>query len=270
MNKKYIFIVALLLIAMANTGPRAQNADFSTNLYDIPPRALIDLPTAGTFPRGYFDIGVRLFPNGGAIGNTSIGLSSRLTLGISYGGEDIVSNTDPNWNPRIEFQVKFRIIDELEYFPAVTAGFSSQGYGAWLPEYDRYTFKSRGFYLVVSRSFYFYDWTAGWHAGANYSMEKDFDADEDFNFFVGLDATFKYNLALLMEYDVALNDDRSTLPSGDPNLRGGKGRGYLNLGVKWLFSKNLELEFHVKDILGNRRDADTITREISITYIDKF
>lgn len=268
--KKICILFAVAILLVPTTGTLRAQETLATNLYDIPPRWLVDVPTAGTFPRGYFDIGVRFYPNGGAIANTSIGLSNRLLVGISYGAEDIISNVDPNWNPKIEFQVKFRVIDELEYFPAVTAGFCSQGFGAWLDDYDRYTFKSRGLYLVVSRSFYFYDWTAGWHAGTNYTLEKDVDKDKDVNFFLGFDATFKYNLALLAEYDIGLNDDRSTLPSGEANLFGGKGRGYLNLGIKWLFTRNLELEAHIKDILLNRRESDTVTREISITYIEKF
>jgi hypothetical protein len=268
MMRRCILIAALALLIAGGPLVWAQE-EFSTNLYDVPPRWLIDVPTAGTFPRGYFNIGVRIYPNGGAIGNTDIGLSNRFTIGISYGGEDIISNTDPNWNPRIEFNVKFRFIDELEYFPAVTGGFSSQGFGAWNDEYNRYTFKSRGFYAVISRSFYLYEWTSGWHAGINYSLEDD-DGEKDVNIFLGVDATFKYNLALLMEYDVGLNDDRSRLPDSDPNVFGGKGRGYLNVGIKWLFTRNLEMEAHLKDLLLNRRESDTITREITITYIDRF
>ncbi len=269
MNRPQCVFAALAIFFVTWLPAKAQE-DFKTNLYDVPPRSLVDLPTAGTFPRGYFNLGVRLYPGGGAIGNTDIGLSNRLTIGISFGGEGVISNADPNWNPTIEFNVKFRVIDELEYFPAVTAGFCSQGFGAFSEEYDRYTFKSRGFFAVVSRSFYFYQWTSGWHLGVNYSLEKEVDDEKDVNFFGGFDATFKYNLALLLEYDAALNDDRSTLPDGRPNVFGGKGRGYLNLGIKWLFAENLELEAHLKDLLLNRRESDTITREITITYIDKF
>lgn len=269
MKKIYVTLTVLMMLSSVGPNLEAQD-DFQANLYDVPPRWLIDCPTAGTFPRGHFNIGVRFYPNGGAIGNTDIGLSNRLTLGISYGAEDVISNVDPNWNPSIEFNVKFRIVDELEYFPAVTVGFCSQGFGAFNEALDRYTFKSRGFFGVISRSFYFYQWTSGWHAGVNYSLEHDIDEEKDINFFLGVDATFKYNLALLIEYDAALNDDKSTLPDGSPYIFAGKGRGYLNLGVKWLFTKNLELEAHLKDLLLNRRESDTITREISITYIDKF
>lgn len=269
MNRPHCLLAALVLVVFAAIPAKAQE-EFKTSFYDIPPRWLVDLPTAGTLPRGHFNIGVRLYPNGGAIGKTDIGLSNRLTLGISFGGEGVISNDDPNWNPKIEFNIKFRVIDELEYFPAVTAGFCSQGFGAYNEEYDRYTFKSRGFYAVVSRSFYFYQWTSGWHFGVNYSLEKDVDEEKDVSVFAGFDATFKYNLALLLEYDAALNDDRSTLPDGRPNVFGGKGRGYMNLGIKWLFAENLELAAHLKDLLLNRRESDTITREITITYIDKF
>jgi len=253
------------------TGALAQveQEDRQSSLFEIPPRNLVDMPTAGTLPRGHFHIGLRLYPGGGAIGYTDLGLSNRLMLGISYGGEDIISNQDANWNERIEFSLKFRVIDELEYFPALSVGFSSQGFGAWNSDIDRYTFKSRGFYAVLSRSFYFYEWTAGWHGGVNYSLENDVDDDKDLDFFAGFDATFRYNLALLMEYDVALNDDKSKLPDGTSYNFAGKGRGYLNLSIKWLFTENLELEALLKDLLSNRR-GETFTREIRITYIDMF
>lgn len=256
----------LFAFVMLFTGAAIAQDDYSNNshsLYEIPPRMLIDMPTAGTLRRADFDLGVRLYPEGGAVTYTDIGLSNRLMIGISYGGEQILSSDDPNWNSRIEFNVKFRVIDELEYFPAVSVGFTSQGYGAWLGKYDRYTYKSRGFYGVVSRSFYFYQWTAGWHGGVNYTQEHDVDRDDDINLFFGFDATFRYDLAFLMEFDAALNDNKSSFPSG-------KGRGYLNMSLKWLFNKNLELEAVLKDLMVNRRESDTFTREIRITFIDSF
>ncbi len=262
-------ILAVCLISLAPKISTAQES-ISASMYDIPPRWLVDLPTAGTLPRGYYNIGVRIYPEGGAITNTDIGLSNRLTIGISYGGDAILSNVIPDWNPGIEFSLKFRIVDELEYFPAITIGYASQGNGSYIRDYQRYTFKSRGVYAVASRSFYFYQWTAGWHFGMNYSQENDFDKEDEINFFGGFDATFQYNLALIAEYDLAINDDRSTLPNGNQNAFGGKGRGYLNIGIKWLFTDNLELEAMAKDLFINRRDSKAITREVRINYIDKF
>ena len=242
--------------------------------YAYPPRWLVDMPTAGTLPRASYDIAIRLYSQGGALGMVDIGLSSRFQLGISYGGEGIVSNTSPSWNPKIEFTLKLRVIDEIEYFPGVTVGFTSQGFGPWNDQLKRYAFKSRGFFAVASRSFYFYSWTAGWHAGFNYSLESDIDEDGDINFFGGFDATFRYNLGLTGEYDLAINDDKSSLPDGSTNYYGGKGRGYFNLSLRWLFHDNLELEAILKDLFVNRKaqlgESITFTREVRITYIEPF
>ncbi len=264
-----VALVTVLMIAVSTALAQEESTASQTSLYELAPRNLVDMPTAGTLPRGHFDIGLRLYPEGGSIGFTNIGLSNRLTLGISYGGENIIASQHPNWNERIEFNIKFRPIDEMEFFPAITIGFSSQGNGPWNNPLDRYEFKSRGFYAVVSRSFYFYAWTAGWHGGVNYSLENDIDEDKDINLFGGFDATFRYNLALLLEYDAAINDNKSRLPSGASYTFAGKGRGYLNASIKWLFTENLELEVLLKDLLTNRRN-ESFSREIRITYIDKF
>lgn len=271
MNNGIRFLICAALLILSSGATRAQDRGATTSsLYELAPRWLVDVPTAGTLPRAYYDLGVRFYPDGGAIGFTDIGLSNRLQLGISYGSDNVISNKSPGWNSDIEFSIKFGIIDELEYFPAVSVGFSSQGFGPWSGKYDRYTFKSRGFYLVASRSFYFYQWTAGWHAGINHSLESDVDEDKDINLFIGADATFKYNLAVMIELDAGLNDDRSELPNGKTNEMAGKGRGYLNMSVKWLFTGNLELEALLKDLTINRRESETFTREIRLTYIDRF
>ena len=266
-----VIVCAVLMFAI-NANINAQEEVRTNTLYDIPPRHLVDMPTAGTLPRGHFSLGMRLYASGGGLGYTNIGISNRFMLGISFGGDQVISNQDPNWNPGIEFSLKFRVIDELQYMPAVSIGFTSQGYGPYNDAQERYTYKSRGFYAVASRSFYFYKWTAGWHGGINYSnsdeetetAESGPIQDTDVNLFGGFDATFNYNLALMMEYDLALNDDKSA------NEFAGKGRGYLNLGIKWLFTRNLEIEILAKDLLVNRREASTFTREVRLTYIEAF
>jgi hypothetical protein len=265
--------VCALLVLLSGVTVNAQEAEISrTTLYDFPPRLLVDMPTAGTLPRGHFSLGIRLSPHGGGLGYTNIGLSNRFMVGISFGGTNVISDQDANWNPTIEFQLKFRIVDELPYLPAMSVGFSSQGYGIYNEQQKRYAYKARGFYAVASRSFYFYRWTAGWHGGLNLATPEEEVVtatsgdinDNDLNFFLGFDATFNYNLALLLEYDAALNDDRRA------NDFAGEGRGYLNCSIKWLFARNLEIELLAKDLLVNRPEAETITREVRLTYIESF
>lgn len=264
-NLIFVTILSVLLCGSLSQNLSAQTEEGGTRhtLYEIPPRWIVDIPTAGTLPRGYYDISVRMFANGGTNAYTNIGLSERFMLGISFGGEKILSGSSIDWNPKIGFSLRFRIVDELEYFPAISIGYSDQGHGTYYGEPGRYQYKSLGFYGVASRSFYFYRWTAGWHGGINYSLEDD-DGDQDMNLFFGTDATFNYNLALLAEYDLALNDNKGSAPSA------GKGRGYLDLSMKWLFTESLELELIAKDIFVNRRESSEISREMRITFVDRF
>ncbi len=39
----------------------------------------------------------------------------------------------------------------------------------------------------------------------------------------------------------------------------GRGRGYLNMSVKWLYSENLELEAVFKNLLNNREETNSFT-----------
>lgn len=269
-NLTTIALVFLLTIIMISPAMAQENynvevdSDRKNTLYDILPRWLVDCPTAGTLQRGYYNLGLNVFRDGGGLGYADIGLSSRFMLGVSYGGQGLISNHSVDWHPRIGFSARFRVVDEMEFFPAVTIGYSDQGHGGWNGEWDRYEYKSRGFYGVVSRNFYFYQWSAGWHAGVNYSLEND-DNDDDINLFLGVDVAFNYNLALLLEWDFAFNDNESntTMSGSDP--------GYVNMSLKWLFTTNLELEFLLKDMLGNRPgDNVTVSREIRLTFIDSF
>jgi hypothetical protein len=64
-----------------------------------------------------------------------------------------------------------------------------------------------------------------------------------------------------MEYDMALNDDKSSQLYG-------KGRGYLNMGLKWFFSENLEIEAIFKNLLNNRRGVNSFGRGLRLTYVE--
>lgn len=230
---------------------------------------LIDCPTAWTLERASFDISMRSYPNGGILGGVDIGLSNRLTLGISYGAEGIIAESKPIWNPRVEFNVKLKAIDESIVMPAVAVGFSSQGYGAWhdrdprdLKTINRYTFKSKGFYAVGSKNYLVGQFQTGLHGGINYSTEQD-DNDDNVTFFAGMDTRLNHDIGLALEYDFALND----------NIDGGnfgKGYGYLNASVQWIYATNLVMEFLLKNLTNNRRGVNDIWRGLRVTYVEYF
>ena len=260
--KQGALILFLIFVMNGSVFPQDDQNESQT-AFGIQPRNLIDAPTAWTLPRGCFDLTLRVFPNGGIIGATNIGLSNRFMIGISYGAEAIIAETEANWNPNIEFNVKLHLIDESYYFPAFAVGFISQGYGSYSDADKRYAYKSKGFYAVITRSLYLYDWSMSGHFGVNYSMEYESDGDKSPSVFFGLDTHFSDDIAFVAEYDLALNDDKASQNYG-------RGRGYLNMSIKWLYSENLELEAVFKNLLNNRRGVSTFSRGLRLTYVEYF
>ncbi len=251
-----IMVSAVAMFLMASAAMSQDNE--SRSYLDIQPRELIDAPTAWTLPRGCFDFVLRVYPKGGLLASTGIGLAGRFMIGISYGADRMISEEDASENPRLEFNTKLRLVDEQYYLPAIAIGFSSQGQESFNRDLDRYTYKSKGFYGVVTRSLYLYQWSVGGHAGINYSLEDD-DGDGGMNLFFGIDTRFNQDFGLVMEYDMGLNDNNSSQQFG-------RGRGYLNMGLKWIYSENLEIEAVFKNLLNNRRGVNTFGRGLRLTY----
>lgn len=226
------------------------------------PIMLIDCPTAGTLQRGSFTAVVRAYPNGGVLAATDIGMSNRLMIGVSYGAEGIIAEDKPVWNPRVEFDLRLSLIDEGLVFPAITTGFCSQGYGGYIDSTKRYAFKSKGFFVVGSKNYPFYNWQMGLHGGVNYSMEQE-DDDTNMDFFVGMDTRLNEDVGLVVEYDFATNDNRH-----DSSV--GRGRGYLNVGLQWIYSDNLVMDLILKNLANNRKGVSDIWRELRVTYVQHF
>ena len=264
---KRLFVVTLLAFSVlfGSADLQAQlNSDElpAIDLNGYQPTILVDCPTAGTLRRASFNTVMRAYPNGGILARTNIGLSNRLMVGISYGAEGILAENRPNWNPRIEFNVKLSMVDEGLVFPAISVGFCSQGYGSYLDEHERYTFKSKGFYVVGSKNYPFYNWQVGLHGGMTYSTEQE-DDDDELDFFIGFDTRLNQDVGLVMEYDFATNDNRDLSDAG-------KGRGYLNMSLQWLYADNLVMEFMLKNLNNNRRGASDIWRGLRVTYVEYF
>jgi len=233
-----------------------------SELTTIAPRKLIDCPTAALLPRGSFDFDIRFFPNGGVNIALGIGLMRRLNVGMAFGGEEIIGERDPNWNPRIEFMVKYRLVNETYMLPAFALGFDSQGYGAYDDSLKRYVTKSKGFYGVVSKNYLVLEIPVGFHFGGNYSLENE-DKDRGMTFYLGGDVRITEDIAGTMEYDLALNDNRK-------DELYGRGYGYLNIGIQWIFQDRLILELDLKNVLRNKPGDYTMGREVRMIYVESF
>jgi hypothetical protein len=221
---------------------------------------LMDVPVAKTSAVGSVETGLRLYSEGGMIASLSVGLTGRFTLGVSYGGENIIGIGKINMNPQPCVQVKYLLFEEQNLSPALVIGFDSQGYGGYNKGLKRYAIKSKGFYTVLSKNTSFLG-GLGLHIGANFSLETD-DGDRDANLFAGCHKWLNPELCLLGEYDAAINDNSDNAI--------GSGKGYLNAGVRWSFSQRFFIEFSWKNILENQDQVFGSSREIRMIYVAHF
>jgi hypothetical protein len=224
-------------------------------------RWIIDTPTAGMLAKGSFDMDFRTFSGGGLQTTLAIGLMDRFSIGLAYGASRALTDSTPDWDPRLEFQLRLRLLEEGEGLPAIAVGYSSQGYGKYDNEKRRFQVKSPGFYLVFSKNFSIYSYPAGFHWGVNYSLENKIDNDP--SGFIGFNTELGNDMLYLAEYDFATNDNK-------PNGNYGRGRGFLNMGLAWYLTDMLSLELDLKNLLRNRKDASAIDREARLVYVEFF
>ena len=237
-----------------------------------PPIDLISIPTSGTLPKGTYSIETLLTNNGGIQPKFLIGISENLTLGFSFGLQNFIGTGDIVKNKAYpEFNLKYRIYEESERFPALLIGFDTQGKGKYDEINERYDQKAMGLYLVASRN-----WNAlgnlGFHIGVNKNVLEG--TDKDINLFFGFDKEINRSFSLLAEYNFARNDDELQDTNGI-DLR--EGKGIFNLGIRWSATDNLMLEFNFNDTFKNIKylDGDSIpfksrVREVKIIYFEQF
>ncbi len=226
----------------------------------LEPRFLVDVPTAGMLDKGAVALDVDFYQEGGVLLGISAGILDRLSFGISYGGSRLLGTSSPEMNEIPAINVRLRIIEESLVFPAIACGFDSQGKDGYLKEQDRYRIKSPGFFAVASKNYTLLGYFSI-HGGVNYSLERA-DGDRDINVFAGAEKTIGPVLSLVAEYNIGMNDN-----SGKAI---GKGRGYLNAGLKISLGSGLTLGVNMKDIIKNGRDITVANRTVHLEYARPF
>lgn len=221
--------------------------------------SLVDSPTAGVLDKGRFGLDLRLFDGGGAMGTLQAGALKRLMIGVAFGGEGLIGTKEVNWYPRVEVTVRYRILQESVKWPAIVLGYETQGYGAFRAK--RYASKSKGAFAAFSKNYISNLGQIGIHGGINLSFE-DADGDEDISGWVGVDKSINEELGLVVEYDLAINDD------SEQSL--GTGQGYLNGGVYWAVAPSLRVGFLARNLLGNGPGDPKVSRELSLRYSEEF
>ena len=259
--KKAIFL--FLIFSMVFVSIFSQDIQLEEVIENKNSRIML-LPTAYSKQRGQYETTIEMEP---FKTRASIGITRRLMIGVSYGGENVIGTEEIDWYPRVEFNLKYKLFDEKSATPAFAIGFSSDGWGSYIDAYERYMIKSRGFYVVASKRLNILG-AVKFNAGMNYSVEGDSEDEKNFDIFLSMTKNINEELEIMGEYDLALND------SGDEAL--GKGRGYLNLGLRWSFAPELVIDFQLVNIFQNFKtnesgisvpeEKNEISRNIAVTY----
>ena len=248
-----------------------------------PPLNLVSIPTAGTLPRGSFTLESLLITDGGMVPRLSVGFTDNFSFGVSFGVQNLIGGNKPSINKTTpEVQIKYRIFDESEKMPALVYGLDTQGRGLYhavdsisthgifdsTVTLNRYDQKAWGMYMVMSKNWNFLG-NLGLHAGISKSLSENDDGDNDINYFFGFDKELNRSFSLLVEYDAALNDNLSEGDYALNDITFGRGKGYLNAGIRWAMSPNLMLEINFNDINQNTNSEYT-NREIKVMYSESF
>jgi hypothetical protein len=242
------------------------------------PLRIIDCNTAGVLSRGCYQLESRVYPNGdtatsgsGAMLGITIGVTNRLNIGLSYGGDGIIGRRLPLFNPHIGALIKYRVFEESYFSPAVAFGYDHQGSGGIDKAYNGYVFKSPGFFLAASKNYLILTKIQiGFHGGINYSLEE-YEKINWPNGYVGVDMGVNEELSMAFEYNLALNQRD---PGADSTKFANPFKGYFNAGLRWAFTQSLSMEFDLKDLLQNKVTAGNTPlgwdREIKFIYLQHF
>ena len=264
---------------------------FSQDEQPFAPLELITAPTSGTLPKGSFTLEALLMKDGGILPKLSVGISDNFYIGLSYGFQDFISEKEPAVNkPMPEVQIKYREYSETTSIPAIVIGLDTQGKGRYMKrenisgfsDFQRYEQKAWGIYIVASKNWDLLG-NLGLHVGLNKNTwesdpyktndNENIFKDKDLNLFLGIDKEINRSFSFLLEYDAAINDYN---PNIGYNLFG-KGKGYLNAGIRWSIAKNMMIEIDFNDISKNYINNELMdgeeeysNRELKIIYFEKF
>ncbi|MFC1483684.1 hypothetical protein ACFL6Q_01385 [Candidatus Neomarinimicrobiota bacterium] len=273
-------ICAVLLLSMVIMAGSARGQGVA------PPSTLVSIPTAGTLERGQYEMEVLMMTDGGILGRLGIGFTDRFALGMSYGIQEFIGNGEPSLNRTVpEAQVKYRIYDESYNIPAIALGLDTQGRGKFqsyevlvdsltdeTKMIERYEVKAIGIFLVASKNWQVWG-NFGSHFGISKNVwEEDKEYDDDFNIFFGIDKDLSPELSLYLEYNAALDDnnynDNQLLDLSRITI--GRGKGFLNAGVRWFVTPSMMLEVDLNDIFINKEGDSYFSRELKLIYTELF
>ncbi len=210
----------------------------------------VDQPVPVSLKHAEYYAGARLWGQSGVVVRFGVGLFDRLTIGVSYGGDGLIGpDTAPEMYPRPEFQARGAILMEQGYFPDLVVGFESQGLDRYDGSYGHYEVLPKGGYVSVGKTI----------AASRTYVQLGVNYWRAVSGFAVVNQVLPAGFEVMAEYDLGLNEDRP----------GVAGRGYLNVGVAWVFNDQIRFGLGLRDILANR-PTTKLNRVIDISFRNHF
>lgn len=217
---------------------------------------MVDLPTAHTIPRAAYSVGARIGPHGSLVGGLSIGITDYLCVGVSYGAGNVIGTGEPDWEDRVEFNLKVRLAEEEESILGLAAGFDSRGQGDQRPD-GTFEKASPGLFVVASKTLPFSEHWQG-HAGVSRTLERDRARP---GLFVGVSGHFSQEFSVITEYQISVSEESDEAASE---------AGYLNVGLRWLLEERVQVDFMFRNLVGSAGSSDLSSRSLAILFYDSF
>jgi hypothetical protein len=234
MKKTFILFVVLLCLFVSITPSQALE-----NMSSV-----IDTPTSEMLDYGMYDLGFRLFSDGGILTKLNFGVFKVVDLGFGWEVNKVIGTQDTSVSPPA-LAVKIKAYEGSMVLPAIAIGYDGQGY-FYDKDAGQFIQREKGIYLVLGREMFFPGLAVNF--GGNI---YDFRNSQVFGF---LNATYNIDKKF---YFLAEYDNLHYLPDAR-----------LNLGVKMLINDDLNIDLAGRDIgAGGARMTERIVR---INYVGRF
>ncbi len=253
--KKVVKIVALFAALGISCNHYIAFAQF------IPePIYIFELPTAGVLRKGEFSVESNFFKFGGLRLAFNLAPFKNFIFGASFGGTYLIGVSKIQFQKYPGILLKYRLIDEEMSFPAIALGVSTQGFGPFYGNENRFETFSPGVFLVGSKAFKNYLGTFDLHLGFNYSFEPK-PRDRTISFYVGLCQTALNFIRLNLEYNANLDEGTNIML---------KNKGLLNFSIDFFLRYNIKFGISLKDLLGNLKNTTSPERNLFFQYTGNF
>ncbi len=137
--------------------------------------SVVQMPSAGTLPRGFFWVNSFIY-NGGGVGfNAAVGITDRITLGASAPIDHLVGRESPGWHiPSVLFKLRLLGGDPSSFHLSI--GYGSEGFGETYYYYGEqaqgpFIAMRQGFFVSGLSQYFFLDF------GVRYPVLPDFARD---------------------------------------------------------------------------------------------